>query len=217
MQDSLVAELENDIIFGKYSPGSRLIEDRVMERHDAKRHSVRNAFSLLEKRGLLVRKPNRGVEVVDFTPEQVDALYDVRIVLETAAAERTPLPCPAEIAVRLEEIANQHRVAVAEKDFRAVFWLNHEFHEIQFSCCENENLTDLIRSHARIAQPIRVIKYEDGDHMAMVVEQHFEIIRALRGTSVDDLVRAVRAHLPASADAYRVLFERKFGQTAPST
>ena len=73
MQDNLAVDLENDIIFGWFPPGSRIIEDRVMERYDAKRNAVRNAFALLEKRGLLVRKPNRGVEVVDFTPDQVDA------------------------------------------------------------------------------------------------------------------------------------------------
>ena len=93
MQYTLTTDLENDIIFGVYPPGSRIIEDRVMERYGAKRHGVRNAFSELETRGLLIRRPNRGVEVVDFTPDEVDALYDVRIVLETAATERTPLPC----------------------------------------------------------------------------------------------------------------------------
>lgn len=214
MPGNLAVDLENDIIFGRYPPGSRIVEDRVMERYDAKRHAVRNAFALLEKRGLLVRTPNRGVEVVDFTPEQVDALYDVRIVLESAAAERTPLPCAPEVAAKLEDIANWHRAAVAGKDFRAVFRLNQEFHEVQFACCDNDRLADLIGTHARAAQPIRVIKYEDEDHMATVVAQHFEIIRALRGTSTDALVRAVRAHLPASAEAYRILFERKFGSTA---
>ncbi|SFJ82953.1 GntR family transcriptional regulator [Jannaschia pohangensis] len=214
MQDSLAADLENDIIFGRYPPGTRIVEDRVMERYDAKRHAVRNAFAVLEKRGLLVHRPNRGVEVVDFTPEQVDSLYDVRILLETAAAERTALPCPSDIAARLLDVAHRHKAAVANKDFREVFRLNQEFHDIQFSCCENDILAELVRAHARTAQPIRVVKYEDDAHMARVVEQHFEIIKAMQGTSTEALVRAVRAHLPASANAYRVLFERKFGPSA---
>ena len=96
---SLTDALEDDIIFGRFAPGARITEDRVMEQYDAKRHAVRNAFAALEARGLLIRKPNRGVEVVEFTPDEVDALYDVRIVLETAAAERTPLPAPDDVAV----------------------------------------------------------------------------------------------------------------------
>ncbi|WP_323770738.1 GntR family transcriptional regulator [Antarctobacter sp.] len=216
MPDSLAEDLENDIIFGFFAPGARIIEDRVMERYDAKRHAVRNAFAALEARGLLVRRPNRGVEVVEFTPDEVDALYDVRIVLESAAAERTQLPCSADLIDRLEDIARRHEKASKEKDFRAVFWLNQEFHEVQYSCCGNPRLADLIGSHARAAQPIRVVKYDDADHMKTIVTQHFDIIDAMRGTSTEALVKAVRAHLPASAEAYRTLYERRFGARAAS-
>jgi DNA-binding GntR family transcriptional regulator len=211
MHDTLTTELENDVIFGVYAPGSRIIEDRVMERHGAKRHAVRNAFSELEARGLLVRRPNRGVEVVDFTPDEVDALYDVRIILETAAAERTKLPCDPKVSAKLENIARRHAQAVEREDFRSVFWLNQEFHEVQYSCCGNPRLAELIGNHARAAQPIRVVKYEDAEHMKQVVDQHFEIISALRGTSQQNLVDAVRAHLPASAEAFRKIYNRRFG------
>ena len=214
MQETLTADLENDVIFGVYAPGTRIIEDRVMERYGAKRHAVRNAFVELEARGLLVRRPNRGVEVVDFTPDEVDSLYEVRIILETAAAERTPLPCGASVAQRLEDIARRHEKAVKDKDFRAVFWLNQEFHELQYSCCGNPRLAELIGNHARAAQPIRVVKYDDAEHMRNVVAQHFDIITALRGTSRAALVAAVRAHLPASAEAYRLTYERRFGALA---
>lgn len=216
MQDTLTDDLENDIIFGVYSPGARIMEDRVMERYGAKRHAVRNAFAVLEGRGLLVRRPNRGVEVVDFTPDEVDALYDVRIILETAAAERTLLPCSPQVVDKLEDIARRHEKASQDKDFRAVFWLNQEFHELQYSCCGNQRLAELIGNHARAAQPIRVVKYDDAEHMKTIVAQHFAIIDAMRGTSTEALVDAVRAHLPASAEAYRTLYERRFGAQAAS-
>jgi DNA-binding GntR family transcriptional regulator len=216
MEVSLVAELENDVIFGVYAPGNRIIEDRVMDRYGAKRHAVRNAFSELETRGLLIRRPNRGVEVVDFTPDEVDALYDVRIVLETAAAERTPLPCDPSVLDNLDDIAKRHEQAVKALDFRAVFWLNQEFHEVQYSCCGNPRLADLIGNHVRKAQPIRVVKYEDADHMREVIKQHFDIIKAMRGSSQKALVAAVQAHLPASAEAYRKLYERRFGSRPKS-
>jgi DNA-binding GntR family transcriptional regulator len=48
--------------------------------------------------------------------------------------------------------------------------------------------------------------------MEQVVSQHFDIIAALRGTSQEALVAAVRAHLPASAEAYRTLYNRRFGR-----
>lgn len=210
MQDSLTEKLENDIIFGVYAPGSRIIEDNVMERYGAKRHAVRNAFAGLETRGLLIRRPNRGVEVVSFTPDEVDDLYEVRMILETAAAEATELPCDPAVAARLEDIARRHEQAVRDQDFRSVFWLNQEFHETQYAICRNPRLADLISHHARTAQPIRIVKYDDASHMREVIRQHFDIIKALRGTSQSALVAAVRAHLPASAKAYRALYNYRY-------
>ena len=89
--------------------------------------------------------------------------------------------------------------------------LNQSFHEVQYSCCGSPRLAELIETHTRIAQPIRVVKYDDADHMRTVVAQHFAIIEAMRGTSRGALVAAVRAHLPASAEAYRLLYARRFG------
>lgn len=190
----------------------RLVEDRIMERYRAKRHAVRGAFSHLEGRGLLVHVPNRGVEVAQFTPDEVDALHEVRIVLETAAARRTRLPVDPEISDRLEAIARAHEAALGIQDFRAVFRLNQEFHRVQYSCCGNPRLSELIEEHARLAQPIRVVKYDDREHMRAVVSQHFAIIEAMRGTSQEAYVEATRKHLPASAQAYRALHEKKFGR-----
>ncbi|MCU4651819.1 GntR family transcriptional regulator [Roseibacterium sp. SDUM158016] len=211
MSTSLETDLENDIIFGFYAPGMRITEDSVMEHYGVKRHAVRTAFAHLEARGLLVHRPNRGVEVVEFTPDEVDALYDVRIVLESAAAERTPLPVAPEIIRNLEDIATRHAEAVEREDFREVFWLNQEFHELQFSCCDNPRLAGLIATHARMAQPIRVVKYDDRSHMATVVAQHRAIIDAMRGDDQYAYVKATREHLPASAEAYRNLHARRFG------
>lgn len=205
----LEADLENDVIFGVFPPGSRITEDSVMELYGAKRHAVRNAFAQLESRGLLVRRPNRGVEVVEFTPDEVDALYDVRIVLETAAAARTRLPVDPSVIQRLKDIADRHADAVEREDYREVFWLNQEFHELQFSCCDNPRIAALIGTHARMAQPIRVVKYDDHAHMAHVVAQHRDIIEAMQGSSQEAYIAATREHLPASAAAYRKLYSRR--------
>lgn len=210
MPNALQKDLEDDIIFGIYAPGTRITEDTVMETYDAKRHAVRHAFAELENQGLLVHRPRRGVEVVDFTPDEVDALYDLRIVLETAAARRTPLPAPAETTQALTVLADRHSEAVERGTFREVYELNQQFHELQYSCCPNTRLTKLIAQHARMAQPIRVVKYDDMKHMAIIVAQHRDIIAALRGTSTGAYEASVRAHLPASAEAYRALYERRF-------
>lgn len=135
MPTELEQDLENDIIFEIYPPGSRITEDSVMAQYDAKRHAVRSAFALLETQGLLVRRPHRGVEVVEVSPDEVDALYNIHNVLEAAAAARTKLPVDPQITDRLDDIAKRYAAAFESGDVRDVFWLNREFQEVQFACC----------------------------------------------------------------------------------
>ena len=210
MNEVVAVELENDIIFGGYGPGVRLTEERVMSRYGAKRHAVRAAFAALEGRGLLIRRPNRGVEVVEYTPDEVDQLYEVRIVLETAAARSTTLPVAPDILAKLTSLAKAHEKAYLQGDLRAVFQLNQHFHQLQFSSCQNPRLESLIEEHARIAQPIRVVKYDDVAHMQTVVAQHFAIVEAMKASDTDAYVDATYRHLPASAEAYRLSHERRF-------
>lgn len=214
MQVSLEKLIEEDIVFGVYAPGTRLIEDRVMERYSVSRHATRAAFSALESRKLLVHMPNKGVEVIRYTPDEVDALYDIRMVLETAAAERTGLPVPQEILHELTEIAQRHEQAWAQGDYRQVFALNLRFHHVQYSCCANAPLIGLIEDHMRMVQPIRAIKYDDPAHMREVIAQHHAIIRAMGGSDPRAYIDAVRQHLPASARAYREFYAKRIDRSA---
>jgi DNA-binding FadR family transcriptional regulator len=60
------------------------------------------------------------------------------------------------------------------------------------------------------------VKYEDRAHMATVIAQHRAIIAAMRGTSQQAYIDATREHLPASAEAYRLLHTRRFGNARAS-
>lgn len=214
MTDALEEMLEEDIVFGVYAPGTRLVEDRVMERYGVSRHATRAAFAALENRKLLVHMPNRGVEVVRYTPDEIDDLYDIRLILETAAAERTSLPVDPAIIDKLTQIAHAHEAAWARGDYRQVFSQNLRFHQAQYACCANAPLIELIENCTRMVQPIRAIKYDDPDHMREVISQHHQIINAMQGSDRQRYIEAVRQHLPASAKAYREFYSRRFDRTA---
>src|SRR5436305_14083436 len=149
--EAMLSAIEEDIVFGVMPPHARLVEDRLIERFDTKRHLVREVFAKLEDLGLVVRVPNRGAVVAELTPEEVAAVYDMRELLETAAAQRTPLPTDPAVTARLTAIQERHEAAVAREDFRAVFHLNIEFHRAQYAACNNPYLVQAIDDFARKA------------------------------------------------------------------
>lgn len=61
--EDVAARLRAEIVSDKFQPGSRVTETAVAEDLGASRGSVREALQMLEREGLVVRKPNRGTYV----------------------------------------------------------------------------------------------------------------------------------------------------------
>lgn len=206
--------IEEGIVFGVYSAGSRLIEERIANRFSASRHLVREAFALLEAAGFVKRERHRGVEVVELTPDEVDELYAIRHILETSAARMTPLPASPKLIDALHDLQIRHEGALLEKDFRTVFRANIAFHGLQYSACSNGKLQKVIHDYARKVHALRAIKYDDPEYMARVVSEHHAIVAALKGNNHDLYADRVAAHLPASGIAYRQVYELRHGRPA---
>jgi DNA-binding GntR family transcriptional regulator len=209
----ILSAIEEDIVFGVLPPQSRLIEERLSERFDAKRHVIREVFSTLEDLGLVERVPNKGAVVSELTPEEVLEIYEVRRVLETHAGSITPLPVAPDLIEKLEDVQQKHEEAVSSERFRDVFHLNIDFHRLQYSACPNKHLVQTIDDYARKAHLIRATKYGDRSHMAKVVQQHWAIIDAMKGTDNDRLVELIREHLPGSPEEYIRIYNIRYGHS----
>ena len=66
-----VHALEEDIIFGRLAPGTRLVEDALLARFPVSRHIIRQALYQLEKLGIVTRERNKGAMVRQLSPEEV--------------------------------------------------------------------------------------------------------------------------------------------------
>jgi DNA-binding GntR family transcriptional regulator len=211
MRDDIVRKLEEDIVFGVAHPRERLIEEDLAERFKEKRHVIRAVLDDLEAAGFVTRIANRGAFVRELTSQEVIEIYEVREILEVAAARRTPLPAPKEVLKEMRAVQKRHSAAIAAADLRAVFYLNIEFHKVQFSACNNNALVTAIADHAKQAHLIRAIKYAEPGHLRVVEAEHLKILAALEGDDRAALVNVVKAHLPASRDAYVRAYELRHG------
>jgi DNA-binding GntR family transcriptional regulator len=213
--ENILRNLEEDIVFGVFHPKERLTEEDLMARFGLKRHVVRDALSQLDSMGLVVRVPNRGAYVRELTPKEVIEIYEVREILEVAAALRTPLPCAKNVIEALKRIQDQHSEAIAKHDLRNVFRLNIQFHREQFLACQNTKLAQSIMEYAQQAHLIRAIKYAEPGHLQKVEHDHRRIIKAMDGKNRDSLVEIVRNHLPDSRDAYLRVYALRHGANVP--
>src|SRR5215212_6278066 len=84
-------ELREAILSGEYGPGERLRTASLAKRFGSSRTPVREALVQLEGEGLVDIEPRRGALVRSFASSDLIDLYEIRALLEPAAAARAAL------------------------------------------------------------------------------------------------------------------------------
>ncbi|MEO3388154.1 GntR family transcriptional regulator [Mesorhizobium sp. CAU 1741] len=200
--EQVFRDLQREIIFGTLRPRERLVEDEVIARLDATRHAVRRAFAELERVGLAVRLPNRGVQVRDYTLTEVEELYEIRAVLEAQAARRMRLPAPDDLVADLHAIARAHEDASRQERYLDIFLLNNEFHEKLYGHCGNAQLAQAIKSYTFATHPIRSRGFPDAELRRLAVEEHWRILDALSHDDAEHLAELCIAHIQRPKEYY---------------
>lgn len=81
--------IKENICGGRYEPGQRLNEVELARSLNVSRSPVREALRRLAADGLVVELPNRGVFVREFTPQDIQEIFDVRVLLESYCIQRS--------------------------------------------------------------------------------------------------------------------------------
>jgi len=76
------------IVAGELEPGATVTELWVCDRFAVARPTAKSAIDRLVNEGVLQREANRSAKVPQLSREQVDDLYEARLVVEAAAVRR---------------------------------------------------------------------------------------------------------------------------------
>ena len=87
----IYADVLKRILKGKLKPGERLVETQLADEYSVSRTVIREVLFMLTRDQLVERHHNKGTEVVSFTPDDVEDLYEIRKNLEMLAL-RTAIP-----------------------------------------------------------------------------------------------------------------------------
>jgi len=158
-------------------PGERLVESVWATQINVNRADVRQAFSRLVGEGLLVAG-KKGVFVREFLPEDMRELNEIRLILETSAAELAINRATAEDIAKLEEIC-QHMAMMAENGYAmGVYEADLRFHQTFIDAAHNARLRVLYQNAnlplssndhlTNVASPEILVK--DADEHRMIVE-----------------------------------------------
>ncbi|SNS71107.1 GntR family transcriptional regulator [Actinomadura mexicana] len=194
--DRVYTRLRADILDGVHPPGARLGEAELAATTGASRTPVREALRRLEVEGLVEVLPHRGARVPDWTPEDLEEIYDLRMLLESAAARRAATRVTAADVDRMDELCRLMEAAVAPgagQDLDRVANLNTEFHDIVRAAASSGRLVSMLNAVVRLPLVMRTFhRYSPAD-LARSSAHHRELAAALRagdGTWAESVTRA---------------------------
>src|SRR3954462_14197243 len=201
-QAEVIRRLEEDIIFGRFAPGSRLVEDTLMARYRASRHFVRQALFQLERQGIVLREKNVGATVRFYSAEEVRQIYEVREMLTRQAALMIPLPAPASLIEQLTELQRRYCEKADAQDLRGIHEANDAFHLALFSACGNPYVVRSLQHYMNLTLPMRAKNLADRDGLVLSRRQHEIMIDLLRGRDNWALAQLCVEHMQASKADY---------------
>ena len=150
---SMIANRVRDAIAqGHIAPGTQLGEAELARELGVSRGPLREGLQRLTAEGLLVSIRNRGLFVIEITPERVGDVYVARQAVERAAAEQIHLRDPRAAGAALMTIIEAMAVA---PDSHAVGDADIAFHERLVALAESPRLT---RMHNILLIESRVLR-----------------------------------------------------------
>ena len=141
LADSVAHTIRHQLIAGELRAGQRLSEAALSQQLDISRNTLREAFRILIKEGLLLHEPNRGVSVVQPSMADIIDIYRVRRLIECSVLEKAwPLhPAHKRMRVAVDDAQQAREV----KDWRTVGSANMAFHTAIVALSDSERLSSM--------------------------------------------------------------------------
>ncbi|WP_228254980.1 GntR family transcriptional regulator [Ornithinimicrobium avium] len=200
----VAARVRRAIANGDFPPGSQLHEVALARQLGVSRGPLREGLQRLSQEGLLTSIRNRGLFVVDLTPENVEDMFLAREAIERCAAAVLLRGDHVAAADALERVLDQMARAAEAGDSHGVAEADIGFHEKLVALTGSERLR---RIHETQAAEARICVHALGSSYAddvLRVSEHRAIAQALRDGDAELTDRLLVAHM---ADAVRELVE----------
>ena len=190
------------IASGELAPGARLREQTLAETIGVSRTPVREALGRLSAEGVVELTPNRGAQVVSFSAEDVNAMFDVRSRLEPqAVALAVPRLSPEDLDQILEWSKEMGKLAASGRDLERLNALNSSFHGIFFDRCGNRLLAGALRGVIRPSIVALTFRRYTPRALERSMLHHAEIVEAATIGDAEWAESVMRAHILAARHA----------------
>ncbi|MFP3044586.1 MAG: GntR family transcriptional regulator [Thermocladium sp.] len=194
-------ELVDNIVKGKFKPGTVLKEDELASLFNVSRTPIREALIRLEREGIAI-KSGKSYIIIPLTGNDVLMLYEARAPLEAYAAK---LAASRATSVEINEMASiieQVKKESLKDDPDPVLLadLNGEFHDLIAKSSQNKYIGEMLNSIRLKLKIVRVTLFSSYQRRTDELREHEAIFEAIRDRKPDDAFNNALNHVYSVAE-----------------
>ena len=179
LSSSVVTILKEHIVHWHYPPDHRLTEDELCKTFGVSRSPVREALRVLAADGFVKKLPNRSYAVKQYTIEEIEELYEVRLALELYTVEHLATKQQTtQLAAELADLKQTWTELLQESSKRPEEFaiLDTLFHDTLARALGNTSLLRYLRTINERLTLFRMLDFDRRDRAEHTCHQHLEIV-----------------------------------------
>ena len=197
LQNKAYDYIKDKIICCEFKPGVMLSEEVLSDTLKISRTPIREAIGKLEQDGLLVVKPKKGILVKPISIEDINNVFELRILYETYAIKTYGRTISPELLYQYyQRISEEEPIKMAREDF---FKSDDELHFLFVSAVRNRFI---LESYEAITVQNNRFRYMTGffnDHrIEETRKEHLEVLKYAIENSWDKATESMEHHLQKS-------------------
>ena len=201
LSDKAYTQIRELIVSMQLRPGEQVEENVLEQRLSIGRTPIREALQRLATDGLLDHVPGRGLFVRPISIDDVKSLFEAMTALEQVIVQLTTQRIRPKEIDQLAKITQQHKKALADRDYLKATYLNIALHQGFCEAARNSFLLQAMKGLHHQSERLAYLTYtneacpvgaEDFDELA--IDDHERLLDCFRTGNAAGAVEIITDH-----------------------
>jgi len=195
--ESVYQNIREKIIYDEYTSGTILREGELAAELDVSKTPVREALNGLKYEGLVEVIPYKGYIISQLSYQELQDLFELRIILETSAAELAIERMTKQQLVTFKNLATRKFDVDSQKARKQFMKVNVDFHSYLGEVSGNKPLADALRSTIQKLQRGLFLALRDSS-LTKMEKEHLALVHAIENGNREKAKELIIKHAQES-------------------
>jgi DNA-binding GntR family transcriptional regulator len=206
---AIVEQLRQEILDGTYPAGAQLRQDALAATFQVSRIPVREALFQLEAEGLLRIEPHKGAIVSAFSLEEIDDVFDLRVLLEPRLLARSAPLLTSEDFEQAKQLDGDFKRAIATQDVAQWGQLNANYHLALYRHAGQPRSLAIVTALLQTSDRFTRLQMNRASALRRAENEHGQLLRLCQRGQVKQACEYLVTHIEKVRQDLRTLLARK--------